>query len=157
MSVLSTGGGTYYSDFGISAGILTGIVIATGALQAAAVLAQPLPEIPKFAKGTESAPGGLSIVGDGGERELIKLPNGQMYWSSNTPQLVDLPKYSSVTPEHKIIHELSARQSQMNINKVDTIDYDRIGKSIAKHMPENGNVFVNVFNQDQRITQRYRR
>jgi tubulin-specific chaperone A len=43
MSVMSTGGGTRYADFGISAGILTGFVTALGALQIATVLAQPLP------------------------------------------------------------------------------------------------------------------
>lgn len=144
-------------DFGITTAILTGVAIATGALQAAAVMAQPLPEIPKFKHGTKNAPGGLSIVGDGGERELIKLPNGSTYWSSNTPQLVNLPKYSQVIPEHKIIQELSLRNSQITSSKTDSIDYDKVGKSIAKYMPENGNVFVNVFNQDQRITQRYRR
>ena len=54
-SILSTGGGTRYADFGISAGILTAMVVALGAVQAATVLAQP---IPKFAKGTKSVQGG---------------------------------------------------------------------------------------------------
>ena len=42
-SVLSTGGGTRYADFGISAGILTALVIAAGVAQAVAIAAKPLP------------------------------------------------------------------------------------------------------------------
>ena len=42
-SVLSTGGGTYYADFGVSAGVLTALVLAQGALQAALILSKPLP------------------------------------------------------------------------------------------------------------------
>jgi tubulin-specific chaperone A len=43
MSIWSTGGGTRFADFGISAGILTGIASALGAIQIATVLATPLP------------------------------------------------------------------------------------------------------------------
>lgn len=56
-SVLKTGGGTYFADFGISAGVLTAFVLAMGAAQAAAVIAQP---IPKYAKGTRRVEGGES-------------------------------------------------------------------------------------------------
>jgi tubulin-specific chaperone A len=43
MSIASTGGGTYFADFGISAGILTALTLGMGMVQAAAVLATPLP------------------------------------------------------------------------------------------------------------------
>lgn len=43
MAIASTGGGTNYADFGVSAGILTGLVTALGALQLATVLKQPMP------------------------------------------------------------------------------------------------------------------
>lgn len=56
MSVLSTGGGTYFADFGISAGLLTALVLGLGAAQIAAVVAQP---IPKYAKGTRRVKGGV--------------------------------------------------------------------------------------------------
>jgi len=73
-SVLSTGGGTRYADLGISAATLSAIVIATGALQAAAVLSKPLP---KYAVGrgvtgvTETA-----VVNEAGP-ELIKQEGGK--------------------------------------------------------------------------------
>jgi tubulin-specific chaperone A len=43
MSVNSTGGGTYFADFGVSAAILTALVLGAGAMQAATILATPLP------------------------------------------------------------------------------------------------------------------
>ncbi|WP_338868512.1 tape measure protein [Spirosoma sp. SC4-14] len=69
-SVLSTGGGTHYADLGISAGILTAFVIATGALEAAAVLAKPLPAYKdgKLASDTYS---GLALAGEAGAELLI--------------------------------------------------------------------------------------
>jgi TP901 family phage tail tape measure protein len=51
MSVLSTGGGTAYADFGVSAGILSALVIATGAIQAATVMKKPLPTAEGFEDG----------------------------------------------------------------------------------------------------------
>lgn len=43
MAVNSSGGGTYFADFGVSAAILTALVIASGAMQAATISATPLP------------------------------------------------------------------------------------------------------------------
>lgn len=71
------------------------IAIATGALQAAVIAAQP---IPKYAKGTEDHPGGLAVVGDGGKKELAVLPDGGYYVTPNVPTLVDLPKGTEVLP-----------------------------------------------------------
>jgi len=51
MSVMSTGGGTNYADFGVSAALLSALVIATGAIQAATVLKTPLPSAKGYEKG----------------------------------------------------------------------------------------------------------
>jgi TP901 family phage tail tape measure protein len=51
MSIWSTGGGTRFADFGISAGVLTGIATALGAAQLGLVLAQPLPNKSGFYDG----------------------------------------------------------------------------------------------------------
>ena len=60
MSIWSTGGGTRFADFGISAGILTGIASALGAAQLGLVLAQPLPDKNGFHDG--------GYTGSGNER-----------------------------------------------------------------------------------------
>jgi tape measure domain-containing protein len=64
-SVLSTGGGTYYADLGISAGLLTAFVVATGALEAAAVLAQPLPAY-RIGKRAGDSYEGPALAGEAG-------------------------------------------------------------------------------------------
>ncbi|GAA3940380.1 phage tail tape measure protein [Hymenobacter algoricola] len=73
-SVLSTGGGTRYADFGISAGILSALVIAQGVAQAAVIAAKP---IPQYFKGRENGPAEWAWVGDRG-RELIEGKSGGM-------------------------------------------------------------------------------
>lgn len=74
--------------------ILTGVL---GAVQAATVLAQPLPT---YKDGTDNHPGGPAIVGDGGKPELILTPAGKMFVTPSIDTLVDLPKGSQVLPDY---------------------------------------------------------
>lgn len=55
-------------------------------------------EAPKFAKGTPMGghDGGIAHIGDGGKRELVHLPNGQMFLSPNKDTVVNLPKGTEV-------------------------------------------------------------
>lgn len=100
-------------------------VAATGALQAAVIAAQP---IPKYAKGIEDHPGGLAIVGDGGQKEVAILPDGGCYVTPSIPTLVDLPKGTEVLP--------SVNEALMSITKAPRLDTsmptstDRIEKRI---------------------------
>lgn len=75
--------------------VIAAIVAAMGAAQVAMIAAQP---IPKYAKGTDSHPGGLAIVGDGGRQEVIETDNGA-YITPSIPTLVDLPKRAKVIPD----------------------------------------------------------
>lgn len=75
--------------------VIAAIVAAMGAAQVAMIAAQP---IPKYAKGTDSHPGGLAIVGDGGRQEVIETDNGA-YITPSVPTLVDLPKRAKVIPD----------------------------------------------------------
>lgn len=77
------------------------LIIAQGALSLATIMAQP---IPKYAKGTDSHPGGLAIVGDGGKEEMIVTPSGKSYVTPRVPILVDLPKDSIVMPDLSFIN-----------------------------------------------------
>lgn len=55
--------------------------------------------IPKYANGTDNHEGGLAVVSDGvgkNKRELIALPNGQMFLSPEKETILNLPKGSSV-------------------------------------------------------------
>ena len=96
-AVASTGGGTRYADFGVSAGILTGLVIANGAAQAAAVLATPLPRYKDGRKGGKKE---TAIVGDGGVHEIIERQKGGIELTPKKDTIVNLERgdnvYSSV-------------------------------------------------------------
>ncbi len=61
-------------DFGVSTGILSGIAIATGAAQTAAVLAAPLPKasLGMLLRGKSHAQGGIPIEAEGGEAIINK-------------------------------------------------------------------------------------
>lgn len=75
---------------------LVPFIIAAGAIQAAAVLAQPLP---KYARGRKGGPAETAIVGDGGRSELIETPDGKMYVTGNTPETVSLGAGDIVHPD----------------------------------------------------------
>ncbi|MBM7696641.1 peptidoglycan DD-metalloendopeptidase family protein [Salimicrobium jeotgali] len=53
-------------------------------------------EIPKYATGTGSHPGGPAVVGDGGMQEFVQTPRGDSFLSPATDTLIDLPKGSQV-------------------------------------------------------------
>lgn len=72
--------------------------IILGAIQAATVLAQPLPA---YKEGTKDHRGGLAWVGDGNRSELIVTPGGKMFQTPSSATLVDLPKHSVVYPDYE--------------------------------------------------------
>lgn len=86
---------TVYKQLGIFAGPMAALVAATGAIQLAAIIAQP---IPKYAKGTDYHPGGLAIVGDAGKHEAI-ISGGKAYITPDTPTLMPIPKGAEVLPD----------------------------------------------------------
>ena len=69
------------------------IIYGLGALQTAAVLAQPLP---KFAKGGIMGHDGLAVVGDGGKQEVIRTPDGKLSLTPNTDTVVNLQKGTEI-------------------------------------------------------------
>lgn len=69
------------------------IIGALGAAQIALIASQ---EIPAYKEGIRNAPGGLSLVGDGGRSEIIQTPSGNLYRTPDVDTLVNLPKGSNV-------------------------------------------------------------
>lgn len=107
--------------------VAAALAAAMGAAQIATIVSQPLP---KYAKGTEDHPGGLAIVGDGGQKEVAILPDGGYYVTPSIPTLVDLPKGTEVLP--------SVNEALMSITKAPRLDTsmptstDRIEKEIIE-------------------------
>lgn len=88
---------------------------ATGALQLASVLAQP---IPAYAKGTDNHEGGLAIVGE--ERpEVITEPNKDPYIVSK-PSLLNLPRHTIVTPSVEEYQKIFASTDLNSLNNKKT-------------------------------------
>jgi len=87
----SVGNGSF-----ISRSVMAGIMAGIGAIQLAAIAAQP---IQAYKKGTDNHPGGMAIVGDGGKSEAVLFPNGKVWFTPDTPTLVDMPKGTIVLPD----------------------------------------------------------
>lgn len=82
-----------WSQGGIFAAPMVALIAAQGAIQLATILATKA-----YAKGTDNAAGGLSIVGDGGRRELVLGANGA-WVTPDTPTLVNLHRGDKVLPD----------------------------------------------------------
>lgn len=77
--------------------VMMALVGAMGAIQIATALAQPIRAYKEGTKG-KPHPGGLAVVGDGGQAELVAY--GRRVWvTPDTPTLVDLPKGAEVFPQ----------------------------------------------------------
>ena len=103
---------------GASVGIIgatIGLTAGLGAAQIAAVAARP---IPKYAEGTGNHKGGLAILGDGKEHELVIEPNKKPYWSANTDTLYNLPKHTQVIPESKLGSAVTQPSNKDVVNAV---------------------------------------
>lgn len=86
---------TAYKQLGVFAAPAAALIAATGALQLATIIAQP---IPKYAHGTDNHPGGLAIVGDGGRSEAV-LVGDKAYITPDKPTLLSLPAGAEVVPD----------------------------------------------------------
>lgn len=80
-------------------GVSSGINWILDKVHAPKKLRIPKWNIPKYASGTDNHPGGLAVVSDGkgkNKRELIALPNGQMFLSPEQETVLNLPKGTSI-------------------------------------------------------------
>lgn len=106
------------------------LVVASAAVQTAAILATPIPE---YAKGTKDHPGGLAIVGDGGRSEMI-VSNGMLFKTPATDTLIDLPAHSVVYPDfNKAISAFMTPIPRMPEKEDKVISFE----SLEKLMKEN--------------------
>ncbi len=81
---------------------LAAITAAIGAANLARAIAAPLPQ---YAKGTDSAKGGDSIVGEKGV-ELVQEPGGRTYLTPNKPTIMNLKRGSKVIPNHELMQHI---------------------------------------------------
>ena len=139
------------------------LIIAAGAVQAASVLATPIPE---YAKGTKDHPGGLAIVGDGGRSEMI-VSNGMLFKTPATDTLIDLPAHSVVYPDfNKAISAFMGPIPRMPEKEDKVISFEaleklmkennsQLKKSIQVSMKDTKmNKYYNMINNSTQLTSR---
>lgn len=98
---------------------LVAAIAASGAIQLATILAQPIPE---YAEGTKDHKGGLAKVGDGGKHEMVITPDGKIYKTPATDTLMNLPAHTQVLPDFgKAIENMMFRQTIIPIENDKTI------------------------------------
>lgn len=81
------------SEAGLFGLTLTPFIAALGALQAATVLAQP---IPAFAEGGTMKKDGVALVGDGGKREVVMSPDGKLMLTPSRDTLMNIEAGSKI-------------------------------------------------------------
>ncbi|MBD8389665.1 hypothetical protein [Dysgonomonas sp. BGC7] len=104
--------------------ILAGIVAGMVAAQIAMIAAQ---QIPAYAKGTDSHPGGLARVGDGGRPEMVIFPSGEIWKTPATDTYAYLPKGTEVLPDYQ------KAMSEMMVHPSLSYYDDDSGKMILLH------------------------
>ena len=120
-----------YAQFGPIAGtILLPLILAVAALQTAAIMSKPLPA---YAKGTNYASGGPSLVGEKGS-ELAINPSGQAWLTSDTPELVNLQRGTKIIPseETKKILSASGNAKKSNFEAVQEKRHKELIKTIKE-------------------------
>jgi hypothetical protein len=104
----------------IAAQPLNAITIALGAIQAATVLAQP---IPQYKDGTNYHKGGDAIVGDGGKHEVMITPDGKQMITPNVSTLIkNMPKGTKVMPDASAFYQsflLNFKQKNDDTNNIE--------------------------------------
>lgn len=86
-----------WSQGGIFAAPMAALIAAQGAIQLATIMSTKA-----YAKGTDSAAGGWSIVGDGGRPEIV-LSRGKAWLTPDTPTLVNLQRGDKVLPDAQAV------------------------------------------------------
>ena len=86
-----------WSQGGIFAAPMAALIAAQGAIQLATIMSTKA-----YAKGTDNAAGGWSIVGDGGRPEIV-LSRGKAWLTPDTPTLVNLQRGDKVLPDAQAV------------------------------------------------------
>lgn len=128
------------ADFGVSTGILTALAAATGAMQIAAIAAEPLPtaRIGGLVQGATHEQGGVLVNTEGGERIISRNP------SAAFPELLNLisyiGKHSSIPDTGYASAILGSGSTKRDVDGT-PIDYDiladKIGARILNALQEN--------------------
>jgi len=128
-----------YANFGFPYGLIAaGFSVAATTLQVANLQSAPLPQ---YAKGTNRAKKGWALVGEEGP-ELVKLNGGERILTAKQTSIVEGAWEKAADPDAILSSRLTGDHartlSQYSVTsggKME-IDYERLGKAVAKYMPK---------------------
>lgn len=142
--------------------ILAALVAIAGGIQIAAIQSQALPA---FAEGTDSAPGGVALVGEVGKELVYDSKTGKAVFTPSKPTLMDIPAgaqiFDAMTTKqmmmdggrmedsigiHSTNDNVSIGNSTLKTAKNKylaskqhqsgtVIDYERLGREVGKNLP----------------------
>lgn len=116
----------------------------TGAIGLANLARAAAAPLPQFAKGTNSAPGGLAVVSERGQ-ELVIEPSGKKYLTPATESIINLPKGSKVIPNDELMK---------SVEKATMI---KLGQGGTVTSQQYGDVMVEIFEQTLEENRKLRR
>lgn len=108
------------------------LVITSGAIAGATVLAQT---IPAFKDGVIGFEGGQAIVGDGGKHEYIRTPDGTVTKTPKTDTLVNLPKGTDVFKDENAF--MNSLNKELGINGISPLS-NILSRSIMPNITNKG-------------------
>jgi hypothetical protein len=125
----------------ILAGVLTGILVANAAIQIAAISSKPLP---KYWKGRKGGKGEWALAGEYGP-ELMWIPDGAsimphrdtkkgLTGDMNVFDRWNMPRINPNIPQMPNVSQNIINQYNREHPAGERIDYDRLGRAVAKHM-----------------------
>lgn len=131
----------------VKMGVITPEAVATeiaGLSQIGIIAAR---QIPKYQHGTDSAIGGLSLVGEAG-KEIRITPSGEMSFTPGVPTYMNLNKGDKIIPNHKkddyIMNLISQSLNIPDVKRIDTEPdlrvlqgLSKIEKAITRQKPTN--------------------
>lgn len=106
------------------------VVIAAGALQAAAIAAKP---VPRYFAGRDGGPAEWAITGDGGKAEVIQAPDGRAWLTPNKDTLTFLPEDYKVHPSVDAYLETAGRGAFPSLPAIDgtTGSVDKLTEAVT--------------------------
>lgn len=126
-AVVAALGAKPYTPANIALAAVTGAI---GAVQLAKAIATPLP---KFAEGTDDAPGGLAWVGDAYRKELVVTPEGKLIETPAVPTVMNVPKHSIVMPDAaQAIRAMSAHVASSGLPSL--VDHGRYYREMTNEL-----------------------
>lgn len=129
------------------------LVSALGAVNLATILATKIPEIPKYAKGTAFHGGGHAIVGDAG-RELVQMPNSDLFMSPSSSTVVDLPRGAKVFTNFQTEQMVRNDYTNVNFKKLEE-KQDKTNKYLAQIAQKENNIRIFVKNDSMKNKYKY--